>query len=65
MTLSRFKIDFQGGQMRCAGLFHTEGKLDLCYGSMGRSYHNGVLVESKLRQDYGRDVHKLSRSVQT
>ena len=31
------------------GLDHTEGKLDLCYGSTGRSDHNGFL-ESKSQQ---------------
>ena len=36
-----------------------------CYGSTDRSDRNGVLVESKSRQDYGRDVHELSRLVQT
>ena len=35
-----------------------------CYGSTDRSDRNGVL-ELKLQQDEGRDVHELSRSVQT
>ena len=42
------------------GLLHTEGKLDLCYGSTGRSDRDGVLesLESKLRQDYGRKTSR-------
>ena len=43
MTLSRFEIDFQGGQMRCVSQYHTDGKLDLCYGSTGRLDRDGVL----------------------
>ena len=33
-----------------------------CYGSTDRSDRDGVLVESKSQQDYGRDVLELSRS---
>ena len=55
---------FPGQADACAGCFHTERKLDLCYGSMGWSDRDGFL-ESKSQQDCGCDVLELSRSVQT
>ena len=43
---------FPGRMAVCVGWTTLEGKLDLCYGSTGRSDHNGFL-ESKLQQDSG------------
>ena len=47
MMLSRFEIDFQGGQMRVQANSALKGKLDLCYGSTDRLDRDGVLAESK------------------
>ena len=34
---------FPGRADACVGCYHTKGKLDLCYGSTGRSDRNGFL----------------------
>ena len=59
-------LDRFPGRMAWCGLNHTveRRKLDLCYGSTGRSDHYGVL-ESKVTTRLWLDFHELSRSVQT
>ena len=54
---------FPGWADACVGLTSTQkGKLDLCYGSMGRLDRNGV-SRVKVATTW-LDVHELSRSVQ-
>ena len=66
MTVSRFEIDFQGGQMRVWANSTLKGSLTYVTARRaGRTAMVVLVLESKSRQDYGRDVHELSRSVQT
>ena len=66
MTLSRFEIDFQGGQMRVWA--STTPKGSLTYVTARRASRTAMVffvLELKSRQGYGHDVHELGRLVQT
>ena len=66
MVLSRFEVDFQGGQMRVWGNSTLKGSLTYVTARRaGRTAMVFLNLESKSRLDYGHDVHELSRSVQT
>ena len=66
MTLSRFEIDFQGGQMRVRAKSTLKGSLTYVTARRaGQTAMVSLVLESKSRQDYGHDVHELGHSVQT
>ena len=66
MTVSRFEIDFQGGQVRMWAESTLKGSLTYVTARRaGRTAMVFLVQESKSRQGYGLDVPELGRSVPT